>query len=81
MKLQTLLSAMLLALASVTAYAADADKAPAAEAKREAPAKTTKPHAHTQEKMGMSQEAPAGTPAKKNAAKDKTKHYHPRDMK
>lgn len=57
--------------------------APAAEVKAEkaAPAQAMKPHSHVQEKTGVPQDAPAAAPAKKNPANDKTKHYHPRDMK
>ncbi|MBN8464252.1 MAG: hypothetical protein J0M01_15805 [Dechloromonas sp.] len=79
MKLQSALSAALLASAAMLplgAQAGDADKAPAAA---EMKAKAVKPHSHVQEKTGMEQVAPTAAPAKKNAAKDKTKHYHPRD--
>ena len=73
MKLQSTLSAILLATAALSlgVQAADADKAvPAAEMKME------------QEKTGVPQKAPAAVdPDKKNAAQDKDKHYHPRDMK
>ncbi len=89
MKLQSTLSAILFATVaalSVGAQAADADKAPpAAEMKMEQgakPAKAVKPHSHVEEKSGVPQKAPAAVdPAKKNAAQDKSKHYHPRDMK
>lgn len=86
MKLQSALSAVLfacVALLSLGAEAADTDKAPAAtETKAEQGAKATKPHSHVQEKTGVAQKAPdAAAPAKKNAAQDKTKHYHPRDGK
>lgn len=86
MKLQSALSAILFATVaalSVGAQAADADKAPpAAEMKAEQGAKAVKPHSHFEEKTGVSQKAPAAVdPAKKNAAQDKSKHYHPRDMK
>lgn len=67
----------------LSAQAADADKAaPAAEMKAEPGAMAVKPHSHVQEKTGVPQSAPAkAAPGKKNAAQDKTKHYHPRDMK
>lgn len=85
MKLQSTLSAILFATAALSsvAQAADADKAPpAAERKMEQGSKAVKPHSHVQEKTGVEQVAPdKAAPAKKNAAKDKTKHYHPRDMK
>ena len=88
MKLQSTLSAILLATAALSlgAQAADVDKAPpAAEMKMEQgakPAKAVKPHSHVEEKSGVPQKAPAAVdPNRKNAAQDKSKHYHPRDMK
>lgn len=86
MKLQSTLSAILfatIAALSLGAQAADPDKAPpAAEMKMEQGAKPTKPHSHVEEKTGVPQKAPAAVdPDKKNAAQDKSKHYHPRDMK
>lgn len=83
MKLQSALATALFATAAMLALgaqAADADKAPpAAEVKAE---QGVKPHSHVQEKTGVPQSAPAkAAPGKKNAAQDKTKHYHPRDMK
>lgn len=88
MKLQSALSALLFASAvlSLGAQAADADKAPpATEMKTEQGVKeqkAVKPHSHVEEKTGIPQKAPAADkPAKKNAAQDKSKHYHPRDMK
>jgi hypothetical protein len=86
MKLQSALSAILFATVaalSVGAQAADADKAPpASEMKMEQGAKPVKPHSHAEEKTGVSQKAPdAVEPGKKNPAQDKSKHYHPRDMK
>lgn len=83
MKLQTLLSASLLAaLAALSTGAQAEEKAPpAAEMKAEKMAPPAKPHSHMQEKTGVQQDAAAAAPAKKNAAKDKSKHYHPRDAK
>ncbi|MBI2277148.1 MAG: hypothetical protein HYU74_07350 [Dechloromonas sp.] len=85
MKLQSALATALFATAMLplSAQAADADKAaPAAEMKAEPGAMAVKPHSHVQEKTGVPQSAPAkAAPGKKNAAQDKTKHYHPRDMK
>jgi hypothetical protein len=85
MKLQSALSAVLfasVAMLSLGAQAADAEKAPAAEMKTEQLARAVKPHSHVQEKTGMEQMAPAATaPVKKNAAQDKSMHNHPRDMK
>lgn len=87
MKTRTALVAALFAAASVVsvgAFAADTDKAPAAEA----PAKM-KPHSHMQEKTGVAppaadakEAAPAAdgkAPADKKA--DKKRHLHPRDGK
>lgn len=85
MKLQNVLAAALfasVAMLSVGAQAADTDKAAAAEVKAEPAAKAAKPHSHVQEKTGMEPGMPnKAAPTKKNAAKDKSKHYHPRDMK
>lgn len=83
MKLITILSAFVFVAVSATAaYAADSEKAPATEVKAEQPAKAAKPHSHVQDKTGVPQTAPvAAAPGKKNAAQDKSKHYHPRDMK
>jgi hypothetical protein len=86
MKLQSALSAALfatVAVLSVDAQAADADKTPpAAEMKAEQGTKAVKPHSHMQEKTGIEQKAPAAAkPAQKDASKDKKKHYHPRDGK
>ena len=83
MKLQTALSAVLfvtVATLSFGTYAADTDKAtPAAETKAD---QGVKPHSHVEEKTGVPQKAPAAVaPEKKHAAKDKTKHFHPRDAK
>ncbi len=81
MKLQALASAVLFAVAfplSVAANAADADKAPPAEAK---PA----PHSHLQEKMGIAPKAAEATEQKsdkdKAPKKSKKKHSHPTDAK
>uniref|UniRef100_Q47DS1 Uncharacterized protein n=1 Tax=Dechloromonas aromatica (strain RCB) TaxID=159087 RepID=Q47DS1_DECAR len=86
MKLQSALSAVLFATVaalSLGAQAADAEKAaPAAEMKADQGTKAAKPHSHMQEKTGIEQKAPAAAePAKKDASKDKKKHYHPRDGK
>lgn len=85
MKLQALLSATLLAAITALSASAYAEEkaAPAAEVKAEkaAPSQGAMPHSHVQEKTGAPQDVQPADPAKKNAAKDKTKHYHPRDMK
>lgn len=85
MKLQALLPTVVLAVIAALATSAYGEEkaAPAAEVKAEkaAPSQAMKPHSHVQEKTGIPQDAQPAAPAKKNAAKDKTKHYHPRDMK
>lgn len=85
MKLQALLSASILAVITALSSSAYAEEklAPAAEVKAEktVPSQAVKPHSHVQEKTGIPQDVQPADPAKKNAAKDKTKHYHPRDMK
>lgn len=43
--------------------------------------KKMRPHSHVEEKTGVPQKAPAAMADKPNAAKDKTKHFHPRDGK
>lgn len=40
-----------------------------------------KRHSHMEEKTGIPQKTPAAMPDNPNAAKDKTKHFHPRDGK
>jgi hypothetical protein len=87
MKLNTTLSAALfaaIAALSMGAQAAtEADKATEAKA----PAATTpasakmKPHSHVELKTGVPQKEPEAKADKPNAAKDQSKHYHPRDAK
>lgn len=85
MKLQALLSATILAAMTALSASAYAEEkiVPAGGLKSEkaAPAQAAKPHSHVQEKTGVRQDPQPADPAKKSAAKDKTKHYHPRDMK
>ncbi len=84
MKLQVALSAFAIALGSASAFAADADKSPAPEQRAEQPpaGSAQQHHSHVQEKTGIPQKAPAAAdPKKKSPAEDRTKHYHPRDMK
>lgn len=87
MKLKSILATSLFAATAVLsagAYAAtDTGKggdvaAPATDIQTD---KKVKPHSHVEEKTGVPQKAPEAVPARKNAAKDKSKHYHPRDMK
>lgn len=85
MKQQVLLSTVILAAIAALSTSAYAEEkaAPAAEVKAEkaAPSQAIKPHSHVQEKTGIPQDVQPAKPGRKNAAKDKTKHYHPRDMK
>lgn len=85
MKLQALLYASILAAITALSASAYAEEkaAPATEMKAEkaAPAQAAKPHSHVQEKTGVPQSVQPADPAKKNPAKDMTKHNHPRDMK
>jgi hypothetical protein len=82
MKLQTILSAVLLTSVAFTAYAADADKAPAADTPAAMP---MKPHSHMQEKTGVApppKSSPAAADQKADTPKGKkARHLHPRDGK
>lgn len=84
MKLQTLVAVALFGTVSSLpfgVYAADAEKAPAAEAQP----KKMKPHSHMEEKTGVEPKAAeAAADAKSEepkADKDTSKHFHPRDAK
>ena len=87
MKLKTIVAAGLFAAMAALSMgaqaAADTDKA--AEAK--APVAGTpavrkmKPHSHVEVKTGVPQNEPEATTDKPDPAKDKTKHFHPRDGK
>ncbi len=87
MKLTTILPAALFAAAAFLSLgaqaAADTDKA--AEAKAPVagtPAvKKMKPHSHVEVKTGVPQKDPEARADKPNAARDQSKHYHPRDAK
>ncbi len=90
MKLDTILSAILLAAASSLSFgvyaATEADKTQAAEAQTGKPAaevKKMKRHSHMQEKTGVPQNMPAADAAEGNpkAAQDKSRHFHPREGK
>ncbi|WP_150429410.1 hypothetical protein [Dechloromonas sp. CZR5] len=63
---------------SGTTFADDKIAAPKAA---EAQADKVKPHSHVQEKTGMPQSMPEAKVDKSNPAKDKSKHFHPRDGK
>lgn len=77
MKISSLIAAVLFA---GVVYADDKAAAPKA-AEAQADKAAAKPHSHVQEKTGMPQSMPEAKADKPNAAKDKSKHYHPRDMK
>lgn len=82
MKISSLIAAVLFAGAATTGavYADDKAAAPkAAEAQVDKAA--AKPHSPAQEKTGMPQSMPDAKADKPNAAKDKSKHFHPRDGK
>ena len=91
MKLQAMLSTLLLVAApalSFSAYAAtEADKAQAADVQSdEAAAKKVEPHSHLQEKHGITphmsfRAASEEKSANLKADKDRSKHFHPRDGK
>lgn len=82
MKISSLIAAVLFAGIATTGvvYADDKAAAPKA-AEAQADKAAAKPHSHVQEKTGMPQSMPEAKADKSNAAKDKSKHYHPRDMK
>lgn len=75
MKISSLIAAMLFVGAT---YADDKMATPKAA---EAQAEKVKPHSHVQEKTGMQQSMPEAKVDKSNPAKDKSKHFHPRDGK
>ena len=87
MKLNSILSAALFAAiaalsmgaqaASDTDKAAEA-KAPVAGVKAD---KKMKPHSHVEVKTGVPLSEPEAKVDKPNAAKDNSKHFHPRDAK
>ena len=85
MKMNPTLAASLFAIAAALSFNANAaSDAPAdnkAAAEKAAPQKKMKPHSHVQEKTGIPQNVPDAATDKPNAAKDKTKHFHPRDGK
>ncbi len=83
MKLKPTFAASLFAMLAALALNANAAVDTPADAKVEkaAPQKKMRPHSHVEEKTGIPQKAPEAKPDKPNAAKDKTKHFHPRDGK
>ncbi len=83
MKLKPTLAAGLFAIMAALSLNAGAAADPPADVKVEkaAPQKKMRPHSHMEEKTGIPQKTPEAMPDKPNAAKDKTKHFHPRDGK
>ncbi len=91
MKLKPTIAASLFAIAaalSFNAFAApyspakvNAENPADAKAVKADPQKKMRPHSHMEEKTGVPQKAPVAMADKPNAAKDKTKHFHPRDGK
>ncbi len=83
MKLKPTLAASLFAIVAALSLNAGAASDTPADAKVEkvAPQKKMRPHSHVEEKTGIPQKAPVAMADKPNAAKDKTKHFHPRDGK
>lgn len=59
---------------------AKADQA-APHMQKAAPHKKMKPHSHAEEKTGFPQKTPEAMKDKPDAAKDTSKHFHPRDGK
>jgi hypothetical protein len=82
MKISSLIAAVLFAGVATTGtvYADDKAAAPKA-AEAQADKAASKPHSHVQEKTGMPQSMQDAKADKPNAAKDKSKHFHPRDGK
>jgi hypothetical protein len=83
MKLKLVLAASLFAIMAALSLTASAASDATAEAKVEKTAspQKIKPHSHMQDKTGIPQKAPDAMADKSNAAKDKTRHFHPRDAK
>jgi len=87
MKLKPTLAASLFAISAAlslnASVAADTTADTTADAKVEKAAlqKKMRPHSHVEEKTGFAQKAPETMPDKRNAANDRTKHFHPRDGK
>lgn len=83
MKLKPALAISLFAITAALSLGASAASDTPADAKAEkaAPQKKMKPHSHMEEKTGVPQKAPVAMADKPSAAKDKTKHFHPRDGK
>ncbi|WP_310449515.1 hypothetical protein [Sulfuritalea sp.] len=87
MKVKTIVAVSLFtaiaALSGAGFAASDTDKAAEvkAPAANEQTGKKVKPHSHMEEKTGMPQKVADSKAAKPDPAKDKSKHFHPRDGK
>ena len=83
MKLKPTLAASLFAVMAALSLNAGATSDTPADAKAEKAAPQTKmrPHSHMEEKTGFAQKKSQAMPDIKNAATDKTRHFHPRDGK
>lgn len=83
MKLKLAVAASVFTIMAVLSLNANAASDAPTEVKVEktAPQKKMRPHSHVEEKTGIPQQAPEATPDRPNAAKDRTKHFHPRDGK
>jgi len=80
MKIYAFLAAVLLAGAATTGVVQADEKTASSKAVEAQTEKTVKP-SNTQEKTATPQSAPEAKADKLNAAKDKNKHFHPRDGK
>lgn len=87
MKLKSTLAASLFAALAALVMSAQAApdidkatavKAPASEMQGE---KKMRPHSHVEAKTAVPQNTPGAKSDKPNPAKDKSRHYHPRDGK
>jgi len=85
MKLKLTLAASLFAvIAALSLNASAVSDIPAdakAKVEKAAPHQAMRPHSHAEVKTGFSQKAPEAKPDKPSAAKDMSKHFHPRDGK
>ena len=82
MKVSALIAAVLFAGTTMTGVVFADEKAAAPKAAEAQMDKTAnKPHSHVQEKTGMPQSTPDAKPDNPHAAKDHSKHFHPRDGK
>lgn len=83
MKLKPTLAASLFALMAALSLnvSAAADTTADAKVEKAVPQKKMRPHSHVEDKTGIPQKAAEAMPDKLSAAKDRTKHFHPRDGK